>query len=123
MCAKDVMQTKINNFLAAIIFFASPLSTIAQVVQTKNSSSIDPPVVITALVNTTLWTIYGIWGTGDPTVIGPNATGMVLQLISISFMLLFPRKEARLSTREGGSSSEPSLELSFDAGEKNKMSV
>lgn len=89
----------ILTIISVIVFFASPLSTIKKVVETKDSSSIDPPLVICALLNCTLWTIYGIAGTGDPTVYGPNACGMVLQSINGLVILMYPRKTA-MAARE-----------------------
>ena len=82
------------TIISTIVFFASPLSTIKKVVETKDSSSIDPPLVICALVNCTLWTIYGIAGPSDPVVYGPNATGMFLQSINLLVMFTYPKKTA-----------------------------
>lgn len=43
-----------------VIFYSSPLSTVAMVIKTRNSNSIYAPLAIANGVNGILWTIYGL---------------------------------------------------------------
>jgi solute carrier family 50 protein (sugar transporter) len=48
--------------LLALIYYASPLSTMAEVVRTRNSASILLPMTIMNVANAGLWTTYGVVG-------------------------------------------------------------
>ncbi len=37
-----------------------PLSTMVNIVRTRNAASIYPPLAATAIANGTLWTVYGL---------------------------------------------------------------
>ena len=42
-----------------LVFYASPLSTVAEVVSTKSSASLQVPLCIGNVVNSLLWLVYG----------------------------------------------------------------
>jgi len=77
-----------------IILAASPLSTIKEVITSRNSASIYAPMTAAQCVNSGLWTVYGLFGAKDIFVWGPNATGVVLGLLQLLLKLLFPSKSA-----------------------------
>ena len=76
-----------------IILFASPLSTIATVVKTRDSASILGPLTIAQVTNCLMWTVYGLLSAKDIFVWGPNGTGLILGLVQLALKLLFPSKE------------------------------
>jgi solute carrier family 50 protein (sugar transporter) len=43
-----------------VIFYSSPLSTLAMVIKTRNSESIHGPLAIANGINGILWTVYGV---------------------------------------------------------------
>ena len=78
--------------IICIILFASPLSTIATVLKTKNSASILAPLTLSQVANCALWTSYGVFAAKDPFVWGPNGTGLLLGLSQLALKLIFPSK-------------------------------
>ncbi|KAL1504261.1 hypothetical protein AB1Y20_010670 [Prymnesium parvum] len=80
-----------------IALFASPLSTIATVVRTRDAASILAPLTVSQVANCLMWTVYGVLAAKDPFVWGPNGTGLVLGLVQLALKLCFPSKEANSS--------------------------
>jgi len=77
-----------------IILCCSPLSTIKQVLTTKNSSSILGRLTIAQCINTTLWSVYGL-GVNDRFIYGPNVIGLGLGLIQLALKIIFPASRGR----------------------------
>lgn len=75
-----------------ILLFASPLSTIASVISSKDSGSILAPLTIAQVTNCLMWTVYGLLAAKDIFVWGPNGTGLILGLIQLALKLCFPSK-------------------------------
>ena len=71
-----------------VLYFAAPLSTMAEVVRTGDASSIYPPMVLCNLLSCSLWATYGLFGTNDPLLYGPNMTGCLLQVCQYSLKSL-----------------------------------
>ena len=69
--------------------FASPLSTMFEVLSSANAASIYAPLTATQCANCAMWTIYGL-GIGDVWVYGPNGTGLLLGLVQLALKLAFP---------------------------------
>ena len=78
-----------------ILLFASPLSTVREVVATSNAASIYGPLTATQCTNCAMWTVYGI-GIGDIWVYGPNGAGLTLGLAQLLLKLLYPSIEPRM---------------------------
>ena len=74
-----------------VIMFASPLSTMAIVLRTKNAASIYAPLTAAQVVNCGTWTLYGL-AVGDIWVWGPNASGLALGLVQVALKCLFSSK-------------------------------
>ena len=73
-----------------IILAASPLSTIKDVIASKDSSSIYGPMTAAQCTNSALWTVYGFFGAKDVFVWGPNATGFMLGVLQLLLKIVFP---------------------------------
>ena len=71
-----------------VILAGSPLSTIKSVMRTKNSSSILGALTLAQVINTSLWSAYGL-AIRDRFVWGPNVVGLGLGLIQLLLKLLF----------------------------------
>ena len=72
-----------------VLLFASPLSTMREVLATSNAVSIYAPLTFAQVTNCAMWTIYGL-GIGDIWVWGPNSTGLMLGLVQLGLKLVFP---------------------------------
>lgn len=74
-----------------IVLSGSPLSTIKKVVTTRNSASILTQLTAAQVMNTSLWSAYGL-AIKDKFVWGPNVTGLGFGLIQLILKILFPSK-------------------------------
>jgi len=74
-----------------VLLFASPLSTLHEVLTTANAASIYAPFTAAQCSNCLMWTVYGL-GIGDVWVWGPNATGLALGCVQLALKLLFPSR-------------------------------
>lgn len=92
----DVVGVLVNVNL--VIFFAAPLSTIRQVVETKDSSSIHRPLMIAMIAMSVFWVIYG-FAKSDAFIIFPNACGFFLGLIQVLLCFTYPKVIIDLSER------------------------
>lgn len=97
-----------------VLMFASPLSTLKEVLSTSNAASIYGPLTAATCSNCAMWTIYGL-GIGDIWVWGPNATGLALGLVQLALKLLFPshvqrsEEQRNLCRKETGSDDDGSI--------------
>eukprot|EP01102_Stenamoeba_stenopodia_P007815 TRINITY_DN2207_c0_g1_i2.p1 TRINITY_DN2207_c0_g1~~TRINITY_DN2207_c0_g1_i2.p1 ORF type:complete len:274 (+),score=31.49 TRINITY_DN2207_c0_g1_i2:102-824(+) len=82
-------------------FYTSPLATFYKVITTRDASSFSVSLSSACIVNTSLWTVYGLF-TNDPYVWVPNAIGLVVSIIQIFFIFLF-RKTSKKATESGDS--------------------
>jgi solute carrier family 50 protein (sugar transporter) len=76
-----------------LMFSASPLSSIGSVVSNRDASSILAPLTIAQVVNTGLWSAYGL-AIGDVFVWSPNMAGLGLGLMQLLLKIVFPGKKA-----------------------------
>mmetsp|Transcript_29652 Transcript_29652/g.62358 ORF Transcript_29652/g.62358 Transcript_29652/m.62358 type:complete len:283 (-) Transcript_29652:359-1207(-) len=74
-----------------VVLSVSPLSTIKKVVTTRNSASILTQLTAAQVINTSLWSAYGL-AIKDKFVWGPNVTGLGFGLIQLILKILFPSK-------------------------------
>lgn len=82
----------VMGFCATVIccfLFASPLSTIAEVLREGDSSSILAHLAIAQTCNCGLWTFYGI-AVGDIWVWGPNTLGLALGVGQLALRAIYP---------------------------------
>ncbi len=77
----------------AIAYYGAPLSTMAKVVMTRDSSTLYLPTTAINIVNASLWTAYG-FAVMDINVWGPNFIGLILSVSQIILIAIFPRKSA-----------------------------
>ena len=82
-----------------VLLFASPLSTMSEVITTNNAASIYAPLTATQCANCFMWTIYGL-AIGDWWVYGPNGTGLALGLVQLALKWIYPSDESTARDRE-----------------------
>lgn len=74
-----------------VLFFASPLISLAHVIRVKSAESLPFPVIVASLVVTCQWFAYGCL-LGDPFLQIPNFLGCVLSAFQLSLFLIYPSK-------------------------------
>ncbi len=77
-----------------LCYYAAPLTTLVDVVKSKDSSSLYKPTLFANLINATMWVIYGLLGTGDPLVWGPNLIGFILSTLQLSIAYYYRPRES-----------------------------
>ncbi|KAG2445336.1 hypothetical protein HYH02_008801 [Chlamydomonas schloesseri] len=79
--------------IICLVYYAAPLSTMWDVIRTRNSSSILVPLTMMNTLNAALWTTYGV-AVGDPYIWAPNGIGLALSVMQIALRLVFPARAA-----------------------------
>ncbi len=77
-----------------VAFYSSPLSTMAKVIKTRDSSTIAVPLATASLLNGAFWVIYGLF-IADAFIWGPNLAGVVTAIIQLALCVIYKRKTAR----------------------------
>jgi solute carrier family 50 protein (sugar transporter) len=77
------------GLVLSISLFASPLSVVQHVVQTKCAKSIPLPFTLATLVNCGLWTLTGLYEMDDPNVYIPNILGFTCAIVQASLKVLY----------------------------------
>jgi solute carrier family 50 (sugar transporter) len=72
-------------------FYLSPLSTLADVLKHRDSSSLTLPLCMMNIVNGTLWLVYGLV-LSDAFIWVPNGVGALLGMLSTALCCIFPRR-------------------------------
>lgn len=93
--------------LNLIFFYAAPLQTIRQVLQSGNSNSIHAPTMIMACANASFWFLYGL-ALDDLIVMLPNAIGLSLGLAQVALRGIYPH-----TSPPGPSRHTPSHDISL----------
>ena len=83
--------------LILVVYYSAPLSTMAEVVRTKDSKSMHFPLVFCNGLNGLCWTTYGI-ALNDWWIAAPNLFGSVLSIVQVVLIFLYPSSE-RLRSR------------------------
>jgi Sugar efflux transporter for intercellular exchange len=73
-----------------VIFYGGPLSTIKQVITSRNAASIHGPTMVTNTLNGIFWAAYG-FAVSDYFISVPNSLGAVLGGIQFVLYVAFPR--------------------------------
>lgn len=95
--------------ISLMTYYLIPLSTMYDVIKSRDAASIFLPLAVAAIVNGGLWTTYGL-AIADVNVWGPNAFGVLMAIIQIGLRLLLGVKQqgksAESVTANGGSGAE-----------------
>ena len=76
-----------------IVLCSSPLSSMRQIITSRDASSVYAPMTAAQCLNCGLWTFYGVFAIGDVFVWGPNLVGLLLGITQIGLKLYFPSKK------------------------------
>ena len=72
----------------SLVALASPLGTVMQIVERKDSSSLSLPLIAMSLVSSSAWLAYG-WRQLDPYITIPNLIGFFLSAGQLGIYLAF----------------------------------
>jgi len=76
----------------SLVMFASPLSTIIEVIKTKDASSIYLPLTFASILCAGLWASYGLMLNEWP-IAGPNIFGLLSSFTQLSLRCCYPALE------------------------------
>lgn len=79
--------------------YISPLTTMIEIIRTKDSSSISFIMTVALFINGIFWTAYGIFY-NDFFIWFPNALGIGSSVIQFIFFFIFPRKQKNSNSND-----------------------
>lgn len=82
---------EVGTVTALVLFYAFPLSTMVEVIRTRDSSSIIAPLSALSWLNGACWTVYGVLAIKNPWVWAPNGIGVVLASVQLLLSLIYPK--------------------------------
>ena len=77
------------GMVVCVSLFASPLSVIQVVLETRNSRCIPLPFTVAMTINCFLWTVFGLWQANDANIYIPNGLGLIFSLAQVGLKLYF----------------------------------
>jgi solute carrier family 50 (sugar transporter) len=90
---RDQASTMTGTLCAflSICYYGAPLSTMAEVMHTRDASSLYLPMILMNMCNATLWMLYGAFGVKTVVIWLPPALGLVLSCVQIGLVLVYHR--------------------------------
>mmetsp|Transcript_27373 Transcript_27373/g.74022 ORF Transcript_27373/g.74022 Transcript_27373/m.74022 type:complete len:238 (-) Transcript_27373:778-1491(-) len=85
--------------LTTICYFGAPLSTMTEVIRTRNSASILRPLTTMNTASACLWSAYGL-ALADAYIYIPNTIGLGLSGTLMSLACIFPSKQRHVSPQQ-----------------------
>jgi uncharacterized protein with PQ loop repeat len=82
------------------MYYTSPLSTLADVLRHRDSSSLTLPMSVMNVVNGLLWLVYGLVRS-DAFIWLPNGVGACLGAVQVFLCCIFPRRQTQASAMSG----------------------
>jgi ATP-binding cassette subfamily G (WHITE) protein 2 len=76
----------------SITYYGAPMSTMAQVIREKDSSTLYFPTILVNTINAMCWFLYGSIGTGDILLWLPNGLGVILCGSQFMLIILFKKQ-------------------------------
>ncbi|KAL5851011.1 hypothetical protein ACOSQ4_009024 [Xanthoceras sorbifolium] len=85
----------IGNVIS-LLLFASPIITFWRVVKKKSTENYEGVAYITTLMNTSLWTFYGLTKPDGLLIYAVNGAGSVLQLTYVTLFLIYAPRHKKI---------------------------
>ena len=114
------LATGLCATIVVLCFYTSPLSTLIQVVYTRNSVSIHLGLAVASLCNAALWVVYGLC-VEDYFVAGPNAIGVALGIVQLALRWIYPASSVIVSGSD--SCVEESVDLEIPSPDSATIAV
>ncbi|OIT07276.1 PREDICTED: bidirectional sugar transporter SWEET17-like [Nicotiana attenuata] len=87
----------IGNIIS-ILMFLSPVGTFRRIVKNQSTEDFDSLPYICTLLNSALWTYYGLIKPGSYLVSTVNGFGVIVEIIYVALFLLFANPKMRKTT-------------------------
>lgn len=104
-----VAGVQANTILA--VYYMAPMSTMAEVIRTKDSKSMHFPLVVTNCLNGLCWFAFGI-GLNDWWLAAPNLFGSCVSIVQLGLIAMYPNSERRRGRMVTASSTEGLVPMS-----------
>ena len=102
---KQTVMGLFCNFVL-LVYYAVPLTTIREVLETRDSRSLFAPMAAANTANGLAWFCYGI-ALKDPYLMAPNGVGAGLGLVQLVLIRTYPPKRSGGAVRGGGAARPP----------------
>ena len=109
-----ILIVGISSDISSLLYYAAPLATIAEVIRTKDSSSLFVPVIVISAFNCTLWLFYGLFGVQSALIYIPNAICLLLCIVELIVRAIYPASSKSFEEKLAEATVE---DLSSAAGE------
>ncbi|KAL1320901.1 hypothetical protein AAHE18_14G090500 [Arachis hypogaea] len=102
--AEEINMAELNFFVGvigniiSILMFLSPMDTFVRIIKKKSTEDFSSIPYICTLLNSSLWTYYGIIKEGEYLVATVNGFGIFLQIIYILLFLLYAPKTIKIKS-------------------------
>lgn len=80
----------------AVAYYGVPLSSMREVVRTRDASSILYPLTVTNTINASCWFVYGLFALHDPVVWAPNGVGVLLGMVQFTLRIIYGTQSAEV---------------------------
>jgi solute carrier family 50 protein (sugar transporter) len=77
--------------VSSLVYYASPLRDILEIIKTKDSSSLYLPSIYISTLNCLLWLVYGVFGVNQILIWIPNIIGFIICMIELLVCRIYPR--------------------------------
>lgn len=97
----NVVRNNVLGFLAdaaLVIFYATPLAAVAKVIREKDASSIHWPLALASMINSVLWTVFGL-AIKDYFIMAPNFFGVAFCSLQLFLILIYNTDKSRRSSK------------------------
>jgi solute carrier family 50 protein (sugar transporter) len=91
-----------------VVYYSAPMSTLWEVVKTRDSKSMHFPLVLCNCLNGVCWTTYGL-ALNDWWLAAPNLFGAILSVIQIALIVIYPSSNRKRLPRMTPTSSTEGL--------------
>ncbi|KAI3968124.1 hypothetical protein MKW92_027328 [Papaver armeniacum] len=82
--------------VVAILVFLSPITTFRGIVKKKATGNFKAIPYICTLLNTSLWTYYGLVKPGGMLIVTVNGAGAILQAIYVTLFIIYAPKDSKI---------------------------
>ncbi|KAL0006091.1 hypothetical protein SO802_013652 [Lithocarpus litseifolius] len=108
-----ILCTASQGNITSILLFASPIKTFWWVVKKRSTESYNGIPYICTLLNTCLWSFYGLLKPGGLLLVTVNGVGTILQIVFVTLFLIFAPKDKKKTVIKTKSIEYMPFSLSF----------
>jgi solute carrier family 50 protein (sugar transporter) len=90
LSATATLIVGVASDVSSLVYYASPLSGIAEVIRLKDSASLYIPSIVISSLNCILWFFYGLLGVNSILIWLPNVIGLVICVVELVICFIYP---------------------------------